>query len=557
MKTITKRVFAIAGVLALGLTAVKAQTDSALLDALVKKGVLSDREAEDIRANEAKEYSETPAAKLSIAAYVNKITFYGDGRLRYDVSDQSNYSYQSKNVQDRFRYRVRIGADYSYSDHLKAGIELESSTTDDSGNQTMGATFTKASINVGKIYAQWQPTDWLTLTGGKFTNPLYTTTDMVWSNDENPEGAAETLTFNIPLGGGSGATIVDPKDVKQVKEVAASDSSLTIGLTAAQYLYVTSNQTVPTNTQNGSGLVVTNNNNVGIIEEQIPVTWKINKDITTKIVPGFSFDTGGGNTNFQGGVPVNYTNAGSSSLPTTQEPAFFYGTANSSTDPVFYSPKGADDLNIVSAPGEVDFKVGNIPFRPYWDFEWNVTGKERVQDVYLNGGTTYASQSTVSGVASNTTTIGTGSIPTGTTSTGTKLTAAQVKSQNTGLGDNIAWAAGLQIGQNKKKGDWSVLGEFRQIGLGSVDPNINGTDFANSYSNIEGIKASAIYNFTDAFTITTTFYDDWAYKNNLFKDLNGSPGSGTANASADAGTTQYLVALKGVQRVQVDLGWKF
>ena len=559
MKTITKRVFAIAGMLALGLTAVKAQTDGALLNALVKKGVLSDREADDIRANEAKEYSQTPAAKLTIASYISKITFYGDGRLRYDVSDQTNYSYDSKNVQDRFRYRVRIGADYAYSDHLKAGVELESSTTDDSGNQTMGGTFTKASINVGKIYAQWQPTDWLTLTGGKFSNPLYTTTDMMWSNDENPEGAAEVLTFNIPLGNGTGASIVDPKDVKQIKAVAASDSSLTVGLISSQYLYITSNQTVPTNTQNGSGLVVTNNNNVGIIANQIPITWKIDKDLTVKIVPAFTFDTGGGNTNFQGGVPVNYTNAGSSSVPTTQEPAYFYGTANSSTDPVFYSPKAADDLNIVSVPGEIDFKVGNIPFRPYWDFDWNVTGKQRVQDVYLDGGTTYASQSTVSGVVSNTTTIGTGSVPTGKLASGASLSAAQVKSQNTALGDNIAWAAGLQIGQNKKKGDWSILGEFRQIGLGSVDPNINGTDFANSYSNIEGLKFSGVYNFTDAFTGTVTFFDDWAYKNNLFKDLNGSPANGSPanNAAADAGTTQYLVALKSVQRVQVDLGWKF
>src|SRR5271156_639896 len=34
-----------------------AQTDSALLDALVKKGVLSDQDAEDIRASEEKDYS--------------------------------------------------------------------------------------------------------------------------------------------------------------------------------------------------------------------------------------------------------------------------------------------------------------------------------------------------------------------------------------------------------------------------------------------------------------------------------------------------------------------
>ena len=530
MKTITKRVFAIAGVLALGLTAVKAQTDSALLDALVKKGVLSDREAENIRATEAKDYATTPAGKLSISDYVKKITFYGDGRLRYDAYAQSNYNYDSKNLADRLRYRIRVGADYTYSDHLKAGFELESGTTDDSANQTMGGMFTKGSINVGKIYLQYAPTDWLTADVGKFTSPWYATTDMAYSNDENPEGAAELFNFNIPLGNGSGGTIVDPKDVKQVREVAASDSSLTIGFNAVQYLYITSAQNFATN---GSGVIV-NNNNVGIIGNQIPVTWKINKDLTVKVAPGFTFYTGGGNTDYQGGVPVNYTNGG-----TPPEPGFFYGTANSSNDPVFYSPKEADNLNILSVPGEFDFKVADIPFRPYWDFDWNVTGKQRVQDVYLAGGTPGLA---VGGVA-----YGTGSLPPNGQS------VAAVKSQNAALGDNIAWAAGLQIGQNKKKGDWSVLGEFRQIGLGAVDPNINGTDFANSYSNVEGLKFASVYNFTDFLTGTVTFYDDWAYKNNLYNALGGS---GT-KAAPTAGTTQFLVSEKSLERVQVDLGWKF
>src|SRR5271154_7151689 len=130
MKTLTKRVIALTGALALGLTAVKAQSDGALLDALVKKGVLSDQEAEDIRASEAKDYATTTAAKFTLGDYISKITFYGDGRLRYDILAQHNYQAESQNVQDRFRYRLRFGLDYNYSDNLKAGFELVSSTTD-------------------------------------------------------------------------------------------------------------------------------------------------------------------------------------------------------------------------------------------------------------------------------------------------------------------------------------------------------------------------------------------------------------------------------------------
>src|SRR5476651_194089 len=84
MKSVTKRMIALAGMLAIGLVAARAQSDGALLDALVKKGVLSDQEAEDIRADETKDYSRTSASKLSISDYVKKLQFYGDGRLRYE-----------------------------------------------------------------------------------------------------------------------------------------------------------------------------------------------------------------------------------------------------------------------------------------------------------------------------------------------------------------------------------------------------------------------------------------------------------------------------------------
>ncbi len=512
-------------------TPVHAQEDSALLNALVKKGVLSNKEAQEIQAQDQKDYNTTAASKLSIAGYIKNITFYGDGRLRYESIDQ-HYEYGTPYVNDRFRYRIRVGADYTYSDHLKAGFELVSGTTDDSANQTMGAMFTNASINVGRIYLQYAPTDWLTADVGKFSNPWYATTDIVYSNDQNPEGAAEVLSWTLPLDGSSAPASRDPKEIHSKAILSASGpstSSLTIGLTAVQYMYIKSNQsTFPLNL---------NNNNVGIIGNQIPVIWKINKDVTFKVAPGFTFYTGGGNTNYDGGVPVNYNNVG-------QTPVYAYGTASSSSDPVFISPKEADDLNIVSAPGEIDFKVGNTLFRPYWDFDWNVTGKQRVQNVYLDPSA---------------------SIP------ATGFTAAGVKSKNQALGDNVAWAAGLQIGQNKKKGDWSVLGEFRQIGLGSVDPNINGTDFADSYLNMEGLKFSAVYNFTDFLTGTVTFYDDWAYKNSLYADLNGSPSAAptpstfsnfgasgvAANKQIAGGTTQSMVSVTSVQRIQVDLGWKF
>jgi hypothetical protein len=459
-----------------------ANADDALVDGLVQEGLLSHAQADRIRDKITAAETETPLNKIALSDSVKSLTFYGDSRLRFENIDQGNH-YEAPVVTDR-------------------EFELESGTTNDSANQTMGSMFTKGTINIGKIYLRYDPTDFLTLYAGKFTNPLYTTTDMVYSFDENPEGGAEVFNFH-------------PTD------------NLTVGLTAAQYLYINTNES--TTTPN------INRNDVFIIANQIPVTWKITKDLTFKVAPGFTFYTGGGNTNYDGGVPTNSnvgagspaslgsvtgSGGGTESLGTA---VYYGGNANSSVDPVFYSPHEADDLAIISAPGEFDFLLLGVPMRPYWDFNMNLDGKGRVQDVYLDP---------------------TASAP----SVGT---AAAVKKANSALGDNLAWALGLQVGQNKKKGDWSGLVEFRQIGLGAVDQNINGTDFADSYANQEGFKLSLAYNFTDFLTGTLTYYDTWDYKSDLYKSLGGG------NSAPTVGSTQYLVSAHTVQRFQADIGWKF
>ncbi len=489
-----------------------------MLDLLVQKGLVSQQEADKAKKQEEKIQESAPANKFVLQdKSVQKLEFYGDGRLRFENIDQHNH-FESNTLTDRERYRLRFGLNYYYADNLQAGFELESGTTDDSANQSLGATFTKSSINVGKIYIQYQLTDWLTAVAGKFSNPWYTTTDMVYSNDLNPEGGAELLNFRIPLGNSSeGVSVNDSKSIKRHDSISDSTSLLSVGLNAIQYLYVNSNE--------GTFPAGINNNDVWIIGEQVPITWRVNKNFLVKVAPGFTFYTGGGNTNFDSGVG---TNTGSS-IPasTPAEPETFFATANSSVDPVFYSPREADDLAVLSAPGEFNFDVAGIPFRPYWDFEWNVEGKKRVQDVYLQ----------------------TAGFPAG---FGTGVTAAAA-SQNKSLGDDIAWAAGLQIGVNKKKGDWSFLTEFRQIGLGAVDQNINGTDYADSYANQEGVKVAGSYNITDFVTVTTTFYDTWDYKAKLYQSLGGGNGS----PSAQTASTLNLIGEKSSQRVQVDLLWKF
>ncbi len=565
MKKTTNRVIAIAGVLALGLTAAKAQEDSALLDALVKKGVLSDQEARTIRSSEAKEYNTTAADKIAISDYVQKIKFYGDVRFRYEYLDEEPQSvksistttatgYSRDNTLERYRYRLRVGVDATFTDNFTGGFELESNSASDSANQSFGNGFSKESIDIGLVYLQWKPVDWLTLVGGKQHNPLYTT-NLTWDPDINPEGGAEIASWTFPFGPGPMASH-DPKDMKSMV-APSSDMSLTVGFTAAQLLYADNQEfntsgTPETSTGPATSPVTAtaaalpnraDKTDVWQFVEQVPVQFNFNKSTYIKVVPGFDSYTSGGNS----GISSGFVNG------TVGETGWSGGNVLN-----FYGPNIADHLELFQAPGEVDWKLWNLPFKAYWDFDLNTDGKARVQDVLLGN-------HNQSGLA--------GSAALSTTANGVKY----IQAENRGLGDNVAWLAGLQVGVNKKKGDWSVRGDFRQVGLGAIDPNENDSDWGDSFLNLQGISISSTYNFTDFLTGSITYYDDWNYKSGLLDGtslgqgsksgsigllpLGGGAGYSVGSATTNPGGTNTglgtLVGANSVQRIDVDLQWKF
>ena len=102
---------------------------------------------------------------------------------------------------------------------------------------------------------------------------------------------------------------------------------------------------------------------------------------------------------------------------------------------------------------------------------------------------------------------------------------------------------GVQVGENKKAGDFSALVNWRQTGLSAVDPNLNDSDFAQGELNTRGFKVSASYNFSD-FAIGTVSY---MYAWNLRDDLTGGQVTGGA-AIGDSNVINVL---------QVDLSVKF
>ncbi|HSI85638.1 MAG TPA: hypothetical protein VK970_17785, partial [Candidatus Methylacidiphilales bacterium] len=88
MKSTLKTWLLSLGLMAMASTAVFAQ-DSALVEALVKKGILTNQEAEEIRTDLVKEYQKTGGGKIELGNHITKLKLYGDARLRYTWDQRS------------------------------------------------------------------------------------------------------------------------------------------------------------------------------------------------------------------------------------------------------------------------------------------------------------------------------------------------------------------------------------------------------------------------------------------------------------------------------------
>ena len=77
--------FATAAAIVSSVTVARAQDSGALLDLLVRKKIITDQEAEEVRAELTKEAATTSAGKLKLSTPITEIEIYGDARVRYEV----------------------------------------------------------------------------------------------------------------------------------------------------------------------------------------------------------------------------------------------------------------------------------------------------------------------------------------------------------------------------------------------------------------------------------------------------------------------------------------
>jgi hypothetical protein len=526
--------------------------DSALLDALVKKGVLSDQEAEDISSQEQKAYASTGASKIQMPSSIKSITFYGDLRLRYEMRDGTTGSgytgsggalatHGDTQTLNRFRYRLRIGLKGDLYDNFFYGIRASSNPYyDRSGNVNFGASdgggeFGKARniLALDQVYLGFKPTSDITLVGGMQPQPFYTTS-MVWSDDINPTGASEKWDHTF-------------------------DNGLETFVTLGQYVYAAAN---------GNGI----SNPVGapdasttfMYAEQVGFKYNIDKDTFFKGAASFYTYSGSYNTTTTTVAGLYSASPSVLSAP-NQSPSFFngpfVGAASAGAVPGSANVSGINDLAVLEVPLEFDFKIGpgvhqttsgdpkdmknmtetttgwSLPVRLFSDFAYNVEAAARA-------GQARGAIQNINGTAS----LGNASVTGAGTVAGNQSIVASPSYQGvlhsgTNLLDQVAYQVGAEVGSLKKKGDWDGKLFWQSTGYYAVDPNLIDADTFNAATNMQGVVASIAHNWTDGLSSTLRY----AYA----MPVNGLLATPNVNQDLTLGN------IRSYNLFQADLMWKF
>ncbi len=474
--------------LALALSGIAhAQENGALLDLLVRKKIINAQEAEDVRAELAREYvTTTSAGKMNLSSSISELKLSGDLRLRYQYDNRDSQvdpagvgpdedRSPTGTQRSRYRFRLRLNADVKLGSNWFAGVQLQTSQAADSGNQTFENGFNNYNIFISRAFLGWHSTDdVLTLVAGKQPNPFYTT-DLVWDPDINPQGITESVKFHkIYFGANSPDLSADGKSYSEssIREERPWELTMNLG----QFIF----------DDNAEGSFDNDAANDAYL-------------FVGQLVGSYNF--GGAKVTFAPGI-LFFNAADLSGLINENEFSDVPGVSGETRK-----------LVILTAPGDVSFKLGTIPAKVYWDFAYNTQGEGRADDIYAL-------------VRAN-------------PATG-KLDSLHESE------DDFAWLAGFQLGQNKKAGDWSLTANYRQTGIASVDPNLNDSDFALGELNTRGFKGGVAYNLTDFATVAATYYYAWNLRDNLTGGLatGGTPAGGVADSNV-------------IQIFQLDMNIKF
>jgi hypothetical protein len=488
-----------------------AQDANALLDLLVKKKIITEKEAESVRADLSKGGPPpvTPTVnsgdKWKLSTPLTELELYGDVRARYEyrggeTDNNSPLAGAGNGVagrrdwqeRDRERYRIRLGLRGVLMDDWFFGIRLETGQSPRSTNVTLGddtsgsasasnnGPFSKVSdtISVGQAYIGYRGLKDTTLTVGKMPQPLVTTL-MVWDPDINPEGLAEQWKHSFTFGGGGGEAQAYSKDGKNVAGASPAQPFLKLDLFAnfAQFVYDDSNPENPLGVRAVSGGKLAPTADAFLLAWQVGAKFNFPKTFYFQLAPTIYNYTGNGDTfniHFQGGDP-SLTNAASMAQNQT----------------------GINSLFIFDMPVEFGWKIGELPMRIFGDFAANLEGDDRA-----------------------------------------------LAAGHPGSGDQrYAFQMGAGVGQLKKKHDWQIDAWWQHTEQYALDPNLIDDDLFDARTNMQGVVARAGYMLSDAVSVNLTYAYGWRIDDSL----------GTGGSGGSIG----INPLDDYQLFQADLNLKF
>lgn len=298
-----------------------------LLHLLQQKGLISALEAEQVRAEAARRATQTAEefarqSRLHFNRWIERVDLYGDARLRFEhrSGEDGAGAGDDRLERNRWRYRLRGGAKFEFSDHFRAGIQVETGARGRSSNVTFGdegGPWDKGSdgLFVGQLYLNWTPGDWLSLTAGRQANP-YKVTSLVWDADLSPEGLTEA--FKTRAG------------------------RFELYATFGQYVYDDAN---PDNPFGAGGA-----SDVFLFMQQVGTRFQATRSISAEVAPVLQVYSGQGDSHrgpFVGTTPANST--------------------------------ALNDLLVLEVPAEVKAQVGTLPLRVFGDVALNLRGEERAR----------------------------------------------------------------------------------------------------------------------------------------------------------------------------------
>jgi len=309
-----------------------ADDSSALIDALVKKGVLKTKEAEQIRAQIAKSGSHSSAGKLDLDSSVKSLALSGDVRVRYQYQSKTDATPDTKQEMG-YGLRLRINADYKLSDDFFAGFGLRTGNDLKDDNTGMANGFSDHNIGIHRAFLGWNPTPGVTLIAGKQANPFYTT-DLVWDEDINPSGFSQKIDLNKTLG----------------------VSGIDLTLVSGQFVVADNTEYDPNHRQNRDAF---------LWQTQLIAGIELGGGAKLTIAPGY-LSTNGATADSNRYLDVN----GDSTDVLAN--ARFVGP-----DPVLNPQNTLNDVQVLLLPGDISGEVAGIKAKFEWDFAYNFAGRDR------------------------------------------------------------------------------------------------------------------------------------------------------------------------------------